>query len=404
LTSFVLDDDVENVAPVQIIEDERERIGGFKDFVRIHFTPEQVTIHSRDTEFLEYVTKNIPRGPPAPRDIDEIFSMSDMDLVNLGRTGTVEAVPGVEAEEGEDPSGDPLLQHALVDQHGNVLQWFQHQGDLIKHLGSGTASVPAVLNQTVEKSRILFGDSFFLNRYAPYKDLIVPSGPESSPFDATVNMINCIIGPGMLCLPLAFAWSGYVLSFILLIFLGIVNGFTADLLVKCCVQTKLTTYNELAEKAYGRKMSIFVDLLIVVFGYGSMIAYMVALGDFGCSFLDAFGYNCNRSLVLYVFSLFTVFPLCMLQSLNAFKFASFVSLFFTITFMVVVVVVSCISMYEHCPPPSFLPSPQLSESGVPLVLTPPSNRSSGAQTSFGHCALEPTLIHVNLLSCPSLSS
>lgn len=333
---------MENVEPVQIVEDERERISGFRDFLRIHFTPEQVTVHSKDTAFLEYLTKNIPKGPPAPRDIDEIFSMSNTDLAHLpspegGATG--EDIEMGEKTE-EDGGKEGLLQHALVDHKGNVLQWFQHEAELLTHLHSRKKVVPAALTETVEKSRIAFADSFFLTRWAPYKDLIVPSGPESSFFDATVNMVNCIIGPGMLCLPLAFAWSGYILTFILLVFLGFVNGFTADLLIKCCVHTKLTTYNEIAEKAYGRKMSIFVDLLIVIFGYGSMIAYMVALGDFGCAFVEAFGVSCNRALVLYVFSLFTVFPLCMLQSLNAFKFASFVSLFFIITFMIVVVVQS----------------------------------------------------------------
>jgi len=137
----------------------------------------------------------------------------------------------------------------------------------------------------------------------------------------------------VLSLPLHLSSSGYVLTTIFFVLLAIINAFTADLLVKCCVHTQLTTFNELAEKAYGRWMSLFIDLLIVLFGLGCMMAFTVALGDFGCSLVVAFSYECQRPVVVYIVSLFTMLPLCSLRTLNSLRYVTFFCLVILLFFM-----------------------------------------------------------------------
>jgi len=131
---------------------------------------------------------------------------------------------------------------------------------------------------------------------------------------------------------------------IFLVALCILNAFTCDLLIKVCVHLKLTSYNQIAEKAFGKWMSTFVDILTIVSGVGSLIAYMVLVGDFGCSIMDAVSSNCSRPLMVYILGLVTIFPLSLLHSLNSLRFLSFVSLAFIFAFCVVVVVLSIMSI------------------------------------------------------------
>jgi len=191
-----------------------------------------------------------------------------------------------------------------------------------------------------EKSRIPFAKSHFLRRHAPSKDMIVPSGPHASLWDALLNTTKSILGAGLLSLPLSYAWSGYILMTIILVFLLFLNAFTGDLIIKCCSHLKLTSYNELAEHTFGKKFAIFVEILTIICGFGSLAAYEVLIGDFACGIISYITGSCNRVIVVYVFSMVTVFPLSLLQSLNSLRFLSFLTLTFIAAFGVVVIYLS----------------------------------------------------------------
>ena len=130
----------------------------------------------------------------------------------------------------------------------------------------------------------------------------------------------------------------------LLLMMAILNSFTGDLLVKCSVQLKISSYHEIAERAFGRATSILVDLLIIIAGLGGMTVFQVLIGDFACQIsIAAVGY-CNRVILVYVISAVLVFPLSLLSNINSLRVFSFASLALIAFFSGVVVVSSILYM------------------------------------------------------------
>jgi len=351
--------------PVDIIED--EVIDGFWEFVGLHFSKEKVVVHSREEVLLETLNKHLPERHQ--HDVEDVMAAASLEDVR--RRSSRRASTRAVAEKGEkrsvhsdlgplahqpvhDDPDDTATEHdSLMPRHGlmgldgkvTFFEQAQHLKDHIHrtHLPQMAAEQLQHVDKMLERSRILYSSSVLMSRLAPYKDLIVPSGPEASVLDSMINLINCLVGPGILSLPLAFAYSGYVLATIFFVIMAIINAFTADLIIKCCVHTRLTTYNELAEKAFGRWMSKGIDFLIIMLSFGDMMAQMIALGDFGCAIVESFDTTCSRPVVVYLLSLFTIFPLCMLRNLNSLRFATFLCLIFMAVFAIGTVALAVIS-------------------------------------------------------------
>jgi len=189
----------------------------------------------------------------------------------------------------------------------------------------------------VPKWRIPFAKSPFLRRHAPQKDVLIFSGPHSSLFDSAVNLVKDIMGAGLLGFPLAFAWAGSFLMAVFLFLLTFLNAFTANLLIKTAYHTHVASYNEIAEKAFGRKLSVVVDLLTIILDFGSVVAYEVLIGDFACALSNAVMGTCRRPVMVFGVSLILVLPLSLLPTVNSLKYPSMVSTLFLFFFAGVVI-------------------------------------------------------------------
>jgi len=149
-------------------------------------------------------------------DVDHFMDLGNLPtaIVQTQADDPGSAVPPVASTSAAAPRG--TAKHALVDSEGKIVQWFHHEADVLRNVfHRRRPPTYFALPQKSEISRIQYAKDIFLRRHAPYKDIIVPSGPHSSFFDSLVNMVKCIIGAGMLSLPLAYAWSApvFLLSF-----------------------------------------------------------------------------------------------------------------------------------------------------------------------------------------------
>ena len=189
----------------------------------------------------------------------------------------------------------------------------------------------------VPKWRIPFARSPFLRRFAPRKEVVVFSGPHSSLLDASVNLLKDLLGSGLLGFPLAFAWAGWFLMSVLLVLLLLINTFTADLLVKAAYHTNVASYNEIAEKAFGKKLSVAIDVLTILLDFGAVVADQVLLGDFACILSNAVVGTCRRPVMVFGVSLILVLPLSLLPTVASLKYPSMVSTIFLFFFAGVII-------------------------------------------------------------------
>ena len=99
---------------------------------------------------------------------------------------------------------------------------------------------------------------------------------------STVTVINClcnVIGGGILTLPSAFAQSSIVIGLILLILLIAIALVTLYFIVECAEQKRLFEYRKLIDSSLGKKMTFFVNLSLVLFPFGALIAYSDIIAD-----------------------------------------------------------------------------------------------------------------------------
>ena len=94
------------------------------------------------------------------------------------------------------------------------------------------------------------------------------------------NSVNVLIGVGLLALPLALRYAGWLVGLIFLTFAAISTSYTAKLLAKCAdVDNSLITFADLAYVSFGRNARIVTSVLFVVELLGACVALVVLFAD-----------------------------------------------------------------------------------------------------------------------------
>jgi vesicular inhibitory amino acid transporter len=94
------------------------------------------------------------------------------------------------------------------------------------------------------------------------------------------NSVNVLVGVGLLTLPLAFKYSGWIIGMIFLAWSAIVTSYTAKLLAKCLdVDSSLITFADLAFVSFGNKARIAVSMLFSLELLAACVALVVLFAD-----------------------------------------------------------------------------------------------------------------------------
>jgi vesicular inhibitory amino acid transporter len=94
------------------------------------------------------------------------------------------------------------------------------------------------------------------------------------------NSVNVLIGVGLLTLPLALKYSGWIIGMIFLAWSAIVTSYTAKLLAKCLdVDSSLITFADLAYVSFGNRARIAVSILFSLELLAACVALIVLFGD-----------------------------------------------------------------------------------------------------------------------------
>lgn len=94
------------------------------------------------------------------------------------------------------------------------------------------------------------------------------------------NSVNVLIGIGLLSLPLAFRYSGWVIGVPFFIFAAITTQYTAKLLAKCLdVDSSLITFADLAFVSFGNQARIATSVLFSLELIAACVALVVLFAD-----------------------------------------------------------------------------------------------------------------------------
>lgn len=94
------------------------------------------------------------------------------------------------------------------------------------------------------------------------------------------NSVNVLIGIGLLSLPLALQYSGWVLGLTFLVYSAVTTSYTAKILAKCLdVDKTLVTYADLAYISFGHHARLITSFLFCVELLGACVALVVLFAD-----------------------------------------------------------------------------------------------------------------------------
>jgi hypothetical protein len=135
---------------------------------------------------------------------------------------------------------------------------------------------------------------------------------KSSVVGTYANLVNVIVGAGIVGIPYAMKETGLVAGLVLLIFVSILTDKTLRLLIETGKHCNVSSYEMLMEASFGRKGFVFISLNMFIMNFGAMICYLLIIKDnfsalIGLEEEDLWG----RRLVLIVSSLVIILPLSM---------------------------------------------------------------------------------------------
>ena len=159
-------------------------------------------------------------------------------------------------------------------------------------------------------------------------------GRKISMIASTVNVMNAILGSGILALPFVMSTCGIVVFLVLMVGMAMVTDYSIHLLIRACRETGKVSYEDIGMVAFGKMGKIVVALAICLQNTGAMCSYLVVAGDLLPNIVETFANMANdsgawwadRKLLILVAVVIVVLPLAMLPSIGLLGYASFAAI------------------------------------------------------------------------------
>ncbi|XP_054828474.1 probable sodium-coupled neutral amino acid transporter 6 [Eublepharis macularius] len=162
---------------------------------------------------------------------------------------------------------------------------------------------------------------------------------------SVLNLMNAIMGSGILGLAYAMAKTGIIGFSVLLLIVAVLAAYSVFLLLSLCIHTAVTSYEDLGLFAFGLPGKVLVACTIVVQNIGAMSSYLFIVKS---ELPGAIAGLLNRDpssawyldgqLLLLITSICIIFPLALLPKIGFLGYTSSLSFFFMVYFALVIVI------------------------------------------------------------------
>lgn len=133
---------------------------------------------------------------------------------------------------------------------------------------------------------------------------------KSTLLGCSANLINAIVGSGIVGLPYAISQAGFVAGICLVLICALLTEKSLRLLIETAKHVHVPSYETVAEAAFGRFGFLFVAANMFVMAYGAMLSYLMVIKD---TFSLVFGIDPTndpmRRAVLFLISITIIVPL-----------------------------------------------------------------------------------------------
>jgi amino acid permease len=145
---------------------------------------------------------------------------------------------------------------------------------------------------------------------------------QGSLYGTCFNMCAAIMGAGSLSLPHAISSMGVVPGCLLLVLTAIATHASVVFLIRALDATGARSFEDLSVLVFGARTGHVVEGCIIVFQFGTLVAYTVAIGDILDPFVKS-GWVASqlpwlsRDLVIVFFWLLFMLPLSLVERISS---------------------------------------------------------------------------------------
>lgn len=190
-----------------------------------------------------------------------------------------------------------------------------------------------------------------------------PSEPETKKTDSEFkeigfcanlfNLLNCMLGAGILSIPSTFNDSGIVISFIIMTAVAIITHYATVITLTLQHKTGSNGFDDLAMMILGKIGSWSLSIMIIVFNIGANLAYLVLGVDFITSW---FGFgnidvssSIYRAIITLIYGLTLPIALSIPKSLNFLSGISTLAVFFIFFYILAIFIKFGIHVHDGLP-------------------------------------------------------
>ncbi|XP_071464094.1 solute carrier family 38 member 6 isoform X3 [Marmota flaviventris] len=157
------------------------------------------------------------------------------------------------------------------------------------------------------------------------------------------NLMNAIMGSGILGLAYVMANTGILGFSLLLLMVALLGSYSVHLLLSMCIQTAVTSYEDLGLFAFGLPGKVVVAGTIIIQNIGAMSSYLLiiktelpaAISEFLTGDYSGSWYLDGQTLLIII-CVGIVFPLALLPKIGFLGYTSSLSFFFMAFFALVI--------------------------------------------------------------------
>ena len=180
-----------------------------------------------------------------------------------------------------------------------------------------------------------------------------PTSAGSSLVAGIANLLNTVVGAGILSLPYAFRSSGLAVGVAYQYIFGGASWYGSWLLLDALRSCpSCMSYEELASATLGRAGATAYNTASLINCYGACVSYLVVAGDILPPLLHESGIGIGRPAVLTALTLVLILPLSALRDISALQYASGLSICIYLLFVLTMLALAS----DSSAPPRELPA------------------------------------------------
>ncbi|EAX99220.1 Transmembrane amino acid transporter protein [Trichomonas vaginalis G3] len=161
-------------------------------------------------------------------------------------------------------------------------------------------------------------------------------------FATIMNLLNSLLGAGILSVPSSFINIGLFPSIALLSAIAVISYFATAMIMTLQIETESAGFDELTLKVSGRVSQIILSVLTLLFLEFAMLAYIILAGDFIISWFNLAKVNLNpmwrRAAMILIYSLVLPVALTIPRSIKFLSYFSTATVFFILLFVLSMII------------------------------------------------------------------